>query len=256
MSYNLTKDNLDSEEESNDYLNQDYLILNGHFPKSNQEFNPIPNIPNLNEIQNIFSIKKESNNIEQSLINNNNKSNNKFKDKKELFQINQKEIEVEIIANKKKDTKDKEISHKNNKKIIFNINHKKTTKKENKDNSSNVSESENEKPKIIHNKFSDDNLRIKCKYIVLSYLKDFINEKIASIYKFNLGEGIKVKKLMNLNKKQVSNTKITDNKVFMKKTLAEIFSDSISTRYTNLPKNKNEVLIQELINEKDEAKRK
>ena len=102
MSYNLTKDNLDSEEESNDYLNQDYLILNGHFPKSNQEFNPIPNIPNLNEIQNIFSIKKESNNIEQSLINNNNKSNNKFKDKKELFQINQKEIEVEIIANKKK----------------------------------------------------------------------------------------------------------------------------------------------------------
>ena len=256
MSYNLTKDNLDSEEESNDYLNQDYLILNGHFPKSNQEFNPIPNIPNLNEIQNIFSIKKESNNIEQSLINNNNKSNNKFKDKKELFQINQKEIELEIIANKKKDTKDKEISHKNNKKIIFNINHKKTTKKENKDNSSNVSESENEKPKIIHNKFSDDNLRIKCKYIVLSYLKDFINEKIASIYKFNLGEGIKIKKLMNLNKKQVSNAKITDNKVFMKKTLAEIFSDSISTRYTNLPKNKNEVLIQELINEKDEAKRK
>ena len=157
---------------------------------------------------------------------------------------------------KKKDTKDKEISHKNNKKIIFNINHKKTTNKENKDNSSNVSESENEKPKIIHNKFSDDNLRIKCKYIVLSYLKDFINEKIASIYKFNLGEGIKVKKLMNLNKKQVSNAKITDNKVFMKKTLAEIFSDSISTRYTNLPKNKNEILIQELINEKDEAKRK
>ena len=80
MSHNLTKDNLDSEEESNDYLDQDYLILNGHFPKSNQEFNPIPNIPNLNEIQNIFSIKKEANNIEQSLINNNNnnKSNNKI----------------------------------------------------------------------------------------------------------------------------------------------------------------------------------
>ena len=44
---------------------------------------------------------------------------------------------------------------------------------------------------------------------------------------------------MNLNKKQVSNAKITDNKIFMKKTLAEIFSDSISSRYTNLPKNKN-----------------
>ena len=129
------------------------------------------------------------------------------------------------------------------------------SKKDNKGNSSGGSESEKDKNRIKHSKFSDDNLRIKCKYIVLSYLKDFINEKIASIYKFNLGEGIKVKKLMNLNKRQIANTKIKDNKAFMKKTLAEIFSDSISTRYTNLPKNKNEILIQELINEKDEAKR-
>ena len=58
MSYNLTKDNLDSEEESNDYLNQDYLILNGHFPKSNQEFNPIPYIPISMRFKIFFQLKK------------------------------------------------------------------------------------------------------------------------------------------------------------------------------------------------------
>jgi len=96
---------------------------------------------------------------------------------------------------------------------------------------------------------------MKCKYIVLSYIKDFINKKLASIYKHNLGEGIKEKKLMCLNKKQVSNRKIDYNKIFTKKTLVEIFSDSINSKYTNLPKNKNEMLIKELINEKEEAKR-
>lgn len=96
---------------------------------------------------------------------------------------------------------------------------------------------------------------MKSKYIVLSYIKDFINKKLASIYKYNLGEGIKEKKLMCLNKKQVSNRKINYNKIFMKKTLVEICSDSIWSKYTNLPKNKNEMLIKELINDKDEAKR-
>ena len=52
---------------------------------------------------------------------------------------------------------------------------------------------------------------------MLSYIRDFINEKIASIYKFNLCNGIKVKKLINLNKNQVSNIKIKDNKAFMKR---------------------------------------
>ena len=92
-------------------------------------------------------------------------------------------------------------------------------------------------------------------FLLLSYIKDFINKKLASIYKHNLGEGIKEKKLMCLNKKQVSNRKTDYNKIFMKKILEEIFSDYISSKYPNLPKNKNEMLIKELINEKDESKR-
>ena len=162
--------------------------------------------------------------IEYSFINNYNKRNNIIDDKKEILQIVNKEIQVQIIANPKNDSKEKEISLKNNKKVIFNIieiksntNHKKRCKKENKDNYPSVSESEKEKPKIKYSKYQDDNLRIKFKYIVLSYIRDFINEKIASIYKFNLCNGIKVKKLINLNKNQVSNIKIKDNKAFMKR---------------------------------------
>ena len=260
MSYNLTKDNLDSDELSNDYFNQDDLFPNGLSHKLNHEFDSDPYIPNLNEIQNIFSFKKEGNNINQSLINNNNnnKSNYIINDKKEIFEIVKKEIQVQIIANQKKYSKEKEIFNKEKKKQFFkiiDINDKIRSKKYNRGNSSDVSESEKDKNRIKHSKFSDDNLRIKCKYIVLSYVRDFINEKIASIYKNNLGKGIKTKKLMNLNKQQIANTKIKDNKAFIKKTLAEIFSDPISGRYTNLPKDKNKMLIKDLINEKDEAKR-
>lgn len=60
---------------------------------------------------------------------------------------------------------------------------------------------------------------------------------------------------MVLNKNQLTNSKIKDNKDFMKKSLAEIFSDSISNRYNNSPKNSNEILIQGLMNEEDETKR-
>ena len=41
----------------------------------------------------------------------------------------------------------------------------------------------------------------------------------------------------------------------MKKSLAKIFSEPISSRYTNYPKNKNEKLIEELVSQKDEEKR-
>ena len=177
MSYNLTKDNLDSDELSNDYFNQDDLFSNGLSHKSIQKFLPDSYIPNLNEIQNIFSFKKEGNNIDQSLINNNNKSNYIIDDKKEIFQIVNKEIQIQIIANKKNNSKEKEISNKEKKKQLFkiidiDINDKIRSKRDNKGNSLGVSKSEKDKNRIKHSKFSDDNLRIKCKYMVLSHIKE------------------------------------------------------------------------------------
>ena len=263
MSYNIEKNYIDSEEESIAHLNPSYYRLGGCFPSSNQLFGPDVNMPNLNEIKDIFPIQKEKDyNKEQSLINKN-RDNDILQNKSEIFQIDKKESQLNAIIDKSKNYQLKEIANqeKTNKalfSIIDNYNIKKyksNDKRDNIDNSLNIIKSGIDKPKIKHNKFSDDYLRIKCKFIVLSYVKDFINEKLASIYKSDSFQGIKAKKLMSLNKKQVSNTKISDNKIFLEKTLAEIFSEPISSRYSNFPKNKNEILIKELINEKDEEKR-
>ena len=110
------------------------------------------------------------------------------------------------------------------------------------------------KSKIIHNKYSDDNLRRKCKHLVLQNLMKFINDKIKEIYG-HIGYGMKIKKLLIINQEQISNATIKFNKNFLSKKLSEIFSVNISTRYTNFDKEHNKILISELINDKDEIKR-
>ena len=103
-----------------------------------------------------------------------------------------------------------------------------------------------------HNRFSDDNLRRKCKHIVLQNTMNFINEKIREIYG-NIGNGIFIKKLLIINQSQITNATILFNKGFLNKTLGEIFSENISTRYTNNKKEHNKILIQKLKEDKDEA---
>ena len=111
-----------------------------------------------------------------------------------------------------------------------------------------------DKIEAIHTKYADDNIIRKCKFIVLSHIMDFINAKIKEKYK-NIGYGIKIKQLMKINKAQVSNIKTDYNLKFMNKQLKDIFSDTISTKYTRFPLKKNENLIKELINEKDDEKK-
>ena len=106
--------------------------------------------------------------------------------------------------------------------------------------------------KKVHTKFADDNMRKKCIFIILFYLEDFINEKLNEIYNKNKK---KKKLLLSINKSKVSNIKIDVNKKYIKKSLTEIFSESISTKYTNFPSNKNKIFIDELLNEKDNNKK-
>ena len=106
-----------------------------------------------------------------------------------------------------------------------------------------------------HNKFSDDNLRRKCKHILLNEILIFINHKINEIYNGNLGQGILIKKLYTLNHDQKANAIIQYNKDFLFKTLGDIFSENISSRYTNFPKEHNKELIEKLREEKDNLKR-
>ena len=86
-----------------------------------------------------------------------------------------------------------------------------------------------------HNKYSDDNLRTKIKYLLLKNLLNFINNKILDIYNNNIGKGIFKKELETLNTKQQTNPDINFNRKFLAKTLDEIFSENISTRYTTYP---------------------
>lgn len=106
-----------------------------------------------------------------------------------------------------------------------------------------------------HNRCTDDNLIKKCKHIVIDSIMVFINEKIKILYNNNIGNSIFKKQLLMLNKDQKSNGNAKYNKDFLQKTLREIFSEDISTKYSNYNSDHNKVLIETLINEKNEEKR-
>ena len=216
--------------------------------------------------KNFFQIfESESSNLnetfgeEQKNINNEN-NNNSFKTKTTPEEnttneksTNEKTEQEKEIEQKKE--KEKEIERQ----IIYVPKFKITNKNESNEDINQVLQKKRGrintgKSKIIHNKYSDDNLRRKCKHLVLQNLMKFINDKIKEIYG-HIGYGMKIKKLLIINQEQISNATIKFNKNFLSKKLSEIFSVNISTRYTNFDKEHNKILISELINDKDEIKR-
>ena len=161
-----------------------------------------------------------------------------------IFTNNNKKIDNENVPWIKKASK-----RKNGKKLLLNEgNSQKKCGRKRKDIQRSDSYSE-------HNKFSDDNIRRKCKHLVLKYILKFINDTIKNLYKNNIGNGIFKKQLQTLNHSQKSNATIEFNKKFINKTLQEIFSENITTRITNFPANHNQMLIQKLLNESDESKK-
>ena len=107
-----------------------------------------------------------------------------------------------------------------------------------------------------HTRYSDDNSRRKAKRLTISSLHDFINEKIEDIYEDDIGEGMLKKRLMKLKQNQIADASIEFNLKFLNKTLKEIFSENVTGRITNFSPERNKEIIEELINEKDEEKRK
>jgi len=92
-----------------------------------------------------------------------------------------------------------------------------------------------------HNKYSDDNLRRKVKHLTLKNLLNFINEKIEEKYKSSAGENNIIIKLRTINHDQTANATVKFNEEFLGKTIGDIFSANISTRYSvdSLSYNKN-----------------
>ena len=107
----------------------------------------------------------------------------------------------------------------------------------------------------VHNKYSNDNIRRKIKHLVLRSFVSFFNEKIKIIYNGDIGKNVLKKELLSLNKEVKCETSVKFNRNLLKRTLKDIYSDNISTRFTNFPKEHNINLIQQLLNEKDEEKR-
>ena len=166
--------------------------------------------------------------------------------------INENSIEIFIELKKERETKESIAKENLTKENLTKENSKKETKLLGRKKKS-IKEDGRESS---HNKFADDNLRRKSKHIVLSELMEIINKKIYDIYNGNLGQGMLIKKLFTLNHEQKANTIINYNKEFLHKKIKDILSANISSRYTNFPKEHNKYLIEKLINEVDDIKRR
>ena len=103
-----------------------------------------------------------------------------------------------------------------------------------------------------HTKFSSDNLKRVCKHLVIENVMKFINKKIFEVYEGNIGKGLTKKKLMKLNQEQKKNADVEFNKIFIKKTLKEIFSQKITNQIKLYEADHNKNLIDKLISEKSD----
>ena len=108
----------------------------------------------------------------------------------------------------------------------------------------------NDNSKRVHNKYSDDNIIRKCKHLVLNSVMEFINEKLKLIYNQNKLK----KKLLSFDKTQKADASVDYNKNFLTKKLREIFSEKISTKFTNFVPENNKLIIERLTNEDENNK--
>ena len=168
---------------------------------------------------------------------------NEMKDGKNVIINNDYNLNLNHIFNENKKISKEEIEEINSNNL--NKEKKKCGRKRKRENESN-----NE-----HNKFSDDNIRRKCKHMIIKNLLKFINLKISKLYNGKIGHGVFKKELKTLNQSQISDASVNFNKNFLNKSLCDIFSENISGRFTIIPLNFNQKLIEKLKNEQDEDKK-
>ena len=96
----------------------------------------------------------------------------------------------------------------------------------------------------------------KIKTILFNSLLKYDNYIISQVYNNKIGNGLNIKKLFKINHFQIKNLNANFNKTLLNTTQGEIFSSNISTRHTSYPLDHNKRLINKLLNEKNEEKRK
>ena len=102
----------------------------------------------------------------------------------------------------------------------------KLTKNSNNENNNNLDENDHNNknkdkiPKDIERRCQADCLRRKLKHFVLEFFREFINKKIS-----------KENEIKKIEYSIINNIKIADEKIFMDKSLGDIFSNKVSERY-------------------------
>ena len=107
--------------------------------------------------------------------------------------------------------------------------------------------------KKVHTKVSTDNLRCKIKNLLLKSIREFLNTKIDEKYKTGKYDG----QLLMLKKiKKDQKESINAYKEFFKKKIIDIFSQNITKRNKTCRPNHNKELINSLLNDSDEEKKR
>ena len=238
---------------NNDKINkcQSFLNLNNVNPKDNFDLSSEDEEEDLNSSKKINENFISNNNFDTEfkscLITNHNNKIQDINNKYEIINFNF------FIIDKNKSDYLKE--HKSDKNKVDKYNNKEEKKRGRKRKRENNNDNEDSVDKKAHNKFSDDNLRKKCKNTILKYALKFINEKIKEKYKNKIGHGKFKKELKILNQEKKAKSTVDFDKSFLTKTLKDIFSGDISARFYNFSKDYNKELIKSLIQDKEEDRK-
>ena len=111
----------------------------------------------------------------------------------------------------------------------------------------------NSKDQGFHNKFTFDNIIRKIKAISMQSFFNFFNNKIKEVYKDS--EVKSLWGLKKLNQSQIANSNIEYNRLFFEKSLKDIFSDDITTKWKTEGRDHNKKLIEKLLNEENKEKK-
>ena len=212
-------------------------IFNGNNDNDDNYIFKSPNISERYNFNDSYETNDFKNNYNTVYKNENENDNNKL----ELYEKTQLIEE----ANLEKTTKKTKI-----------IRNKKRKRKKIDDKDKNVEKKEESDNNESRVKYSIDNLIRRTKTMVLNSMLQFDNNVILKTYDYNIGRGINTKILLKNDYSQKRDTKIEFNKNFLYKTQQEIFSEKISKKNKyKFPEDHNKILIENLLEEKDEIKR-
>ena len=105
------------------------------------------------------------------------------------------------------------------------------------------------------NILTNDNIIRKCKSLVLDSSLEYLNNQIKKIYNGNIGQGMNMKKLLDIGQEQKTDNTINYMRQFIHKTLKEIFSANISLKYTSYLPNYNRIIINRMLNDPDKERK-